>query len=90
MNQGADRGSSNSTEPLRLVTWNLNHWRQQLMPVDTRRAAWDHLGAGLGAGVALVQEAVPPLGLDRGRAVYGEIAGHRNWGSAVVALGFRR
>ncbi|MBA2253507.1 MAG: endonuclease/exonuclease/phosphatase family protein, partial [Chloroflexi bacterium] len=39
-----------------------------------------------GAQVALVQEAVPPLELDRHRAVYGEIAGHRNWGSAVVAL----
>ena len=25
--------------PLRLVTWNLNHWRQPLLPVDTRRAA---------------------------------------------------
>ena len=40
----------------------------------------------LGAQVALVQEAVPPADLPRERAVYGEIAGHRNWGSAVVAL----
>lgn len=85
MDQRADRGSSNTTE-LRLVTWNLNHWRQPLMPIDTRRAAWDHLTAGLGAAVGLVQEAVPPLELGRGRAVYGEIAGNRNWGSAVVAL----
>ena len=29
---------------------------------------------------------MPPLELARDRAVYGEIAGHRNWGSAVVAL----
>ena len=29
--------------PLRLVTWNLNHWRQPLLPADTRRAAWAHL-----------------------------------------------
>ena len=36
--------------------------------------------------VALVQEAVPPTDASRARAVYGEIAGHRNWGSAVVAL----
>jgi endonuclease/exonuclease/phosphatase family metal-dependent hydrolase len=71
---------------LRLVTWNLNHWRQPLLPTDTRRAAWDYLSHRIGAGVALVQEAVPPLELERDRAVYGEIAGHRNWGSAVVAL----
>jgi endonuclease/exonuclease/phosphatase family metal-dependent hydrolase len=70
----------------RLVSWNLNHWRQPLLPTDTRRAAWSHLTGEIGAQVALVQEAVPPLELDRGRAVYGEIAGHRNWGSAVVAL----
>ena len=71
---------------LRLVTWNLNHWRQPLLPTDTRRDAWRHLADKLGASVALVQEAVPPLDLPRDRVVYGEIAGHRNWGSAVVAL----
>ena len=71
---------------LRLATWNLNHWRQPLLPVDSRRGAWEHLAQGLGAQVALVQEAVPPPDLPRDRAVYGEIAGHRNWGSAVVAL----
>ncbi|MDQ3525064.1 MAG: endonuclease/exonuclease/phosphatase family protein, partial [Chloroflexota bacterium] len=86
MHPRADSGFSPLTEPLRLVTWNLNHWRQPLLPVDTRRAAWDYLRADLQADVALVQEAVPPLGFDRGRAVYGEIAGYRNWGSAVVAL----
>jgi endonuclease/exonuclease/phosphatase family metal-dependent hydrolase len=72
--------------PLRLVTWNLNHWRQPLLPTDTRGAAWRYLAETLGAGVALVQEAVPPPDLPRDRAVYGEIAGHRNWGSAVAAL----
>jgi endonuclease/exonuclease/phosphatase family metal-dependent hydrolase len=71
---------------LRLVTWNLNHWRQPMLPTDTRRAAWEYLSRGIGAGVALVQEAVPPLELEGDRAVYGEIAGHRNWGSAVAAL----
>jgi len=71
---------------LRLVTWNLNHWRQPLLPADTRRAAWDYAAHTLGAQVALVQEAVPPLDLGRDRAVYGELAGHRNWGSGVVAL----
>ena len=72
--------------PLRVATWNLNHWRQPLLPTDTRRGAWAHLAEGIGAQVALVQEAVPPADLPRDRAVYGEIAGHRNWGSAVVAL----
>ena len=72
--------------PLRLACWNLNHWRQPLLPTDTRRDAWRHLAETLGAGVALVQEAVPPADLPRDRVVYGEIAGHRNWGSAVVAL----
>src|SRR5664279_1840906 len=71
---------------LRLAVWNLNHWRQPMLPSDTRRAAWEYLSHGIGAGVALVQEAVPPLELGPDRAVYGEIAGHRNWGSAVVAL----
>jgi endonuclease/exonuclease/phosphatase family metal-dependent hydrolase len=72
--------------PLRLATWNLNHWRQPLLPSDTRRAAWAYLADTIGAHVALVQEAVPPLELAHDRAVYGEMAGHRNWGSAVVAL----
>jgi hypothetical protein len=78
--------ASPATVPLRLATWNLNHWRQPLLPVDTRRAAWDYLAGPMGAQLALVQEAVPPLELDRDRAIYGELAGHRNWGSAVVAL----
>lgn len=72
--------------PLRVVSWNLNHWRQPLLPSDTRRGAWEQLTSGIGAQVALVQEAVPPLSLARQQAVYGEIAGHRNWGSAIVAL----
>ena len=72
--------------PLRLACWNLNHWRQPLLPTDSRRTAWAYLTEAIGAHVALVQEAVPPVDLDRGRAVYGEMAGHRNWGSAVVAL----
>ncbi len=71
---------------VRIATWNLNHWRQPLLPFDSRRGAWDYLGVSMGAAVALVQEAVPPLGVARDRAVYGEIAGHRNWGSAVVGL----
>lgn len=33
-----------------------------------------------------MQEAVPSVDVPPGRAVYGEIAGHRNWGSAVVVF----
>src|SRR6476646_6132221 len=78
-----------ATVPLRVATWNLNHWQQPLLPIDTRHAAWDHLARELGAQVALVQEAVPPPDLPRERVMYGELAGHRNWGSAVVALDAR-
>ena len=74
------------TRHLRVASWNLNHWRQAAVPVDTRRGAWDYLAA-LGVDVALVQEAVPPAGVAAEHTVYGEIAGHRNWGSAVVAMG---
>jgi endonuclease/exonuclease/phosphatase family metal-dependent hydrolase len=76
-----------TSTPLRVVTWNLNHWRQPLLPSDTRREAWRYLAETLGADVALVQEAVPPSDLPREQVAYGEIAGHRNWGSAIAALG---
>ena len=72
--------------PLRVATWNLNHWRQRLLPLDTRRGAWEHLAGPMGVQVALVQEAVPPADLPRDRHVFGELAGHRAWGSGVVAL----
>jgi endonuclease/exonuclease/phosphatase family metal-dependent hydrolase len=75
-----------SITPLRVSTWNLNHWQQPLLPTDTRRGAWAYLAERMNVQVALVQEAVPPAESARTRAVYGEIAGHRNWGSAVVAL----
>ena len=75
-----------STTGLRVATWNLNHWQQPLLPTDTRREAWGHLAEAMGVQVALVQEAVPPAESPRTRAVYAEIGGHRNWGSAVVAL----
>ena len=82
-----DRQASPEFEsrPLRVVTWNLNHWRQPMLPTDTRLGAWEHLRA-MRAGVVLAQEAVPPIDLPRAQAVYGEIGGHRHWGSAVVTL----
>jgi hypothetical protein len=82
----AAAAGQDTTRTLRLVTWNMNHWRQPMLPTDTRQTAWEHLSGGIGAGVALLQEASPPPELGLGRAVYGEIGGHRNWGSAVVAL----
>lgn len=72
--------------PTRIACWNLNHWRQPLFPADTRRGAWEYLAGTLRADVALLQETVPPADIARDRWVYGEIAGHRNWGSAVVAV----
>jgi endonuclease/exonuclease/phosphatase family metal-dependent hydrolase len=71
---------------LRVVTWNMNHWRQSRVPLDTHRAAWKHLADRLGADVVLAQEAVPADELAPERTVYTEIAGHRAWGSAIVAL----
>src|SRR5262245_56281121 len=71
---------------LRVATWNLNHWRQPLLPLDTRRGAWEHLAGPMGVQVALVQEGVPPAGLARERHVFGELSGYRAWGSGVVAL----
>ena len=81
-----DQAKATDRHRLRVASWNLNHWRQPLLPSDTRRGAWEQLAGEIGAQVALVQEAVPPLSLGRQQAVYGEIAGHRNWGSAIVAL----
>ena len=75
-----------TARPLRVVTWNMNHWRQSRVPLDTHRAAWRHLAEDIGADVVLAQEAVPADDLPADRTVYTEIAGHRPWGSAVVAL----
>jgi hypothetical protein len=71
--------------PFRIVTWNLNHWQQPVLPSDTRAEAWEHLRS-LGASAVLAQEAVPPEDVTRDRAVYAEIGGHRHWGSAVAAM----
>jgi endonuclease/exonuclease/phosphatase family metal-dependent hydrolase len=86
MDNRADRGTEETTVPLRLATWNMNHWQQPMLPVNTRRAAWEYLATS-GIDVVLAQEASPSTG--SGAAVYGEIGGHRDWGSAVVALSDR-
>jgi endonuclease/exonuclease/phosphatase family metal-dependent hydrolase len=79
----AVRGTEETTVPLRLATWNMNHWQQPMLPTNTRRAAWEYLATS-GIDVVLAQEASPTEA--SGGAVYGEIGGHRDWGSAVVAL----
>ena len=65
---------------MRIATWNMNHWRRTSVQ---RAEAWAFLN-DLSLDVALVQEAVPPAGLEsvhRG----GGIGNGRRWGSAVVS-----
>lgn len=71
--------------PFRVVSWNMNHWRQPTLPEDTRVKGWDYLQAELRPDVALLQESVPPSSLDPRSVVYREIGGNRPWGSAIVA-----
>jgi exonuclease III len=85
MAERADRSTERSNTPLRVATWNMNHWQQPMLPVNTRRAAWEYL-TNAGVDVVLAQEAAPTSSPS---AVYGEIGGHRNWGSGVVALNER-
>ena len=70
------------TLPFRVATWNMDHWRRS---PDERAAAWHRLTRHVAPDVALVQEAVPPVGMRRGAVVYREIGRSRSWGSAVVA-----
>src|SRR5262245_46006358 len=86
MTRRADRGTRETIVPLRVATWNMNHWQQPMLPTNTRRSAWEYLAAS-GIDVVLAQEAAPPRASVA--AVYGEIGGHRDWGSAVVALNDR-
>jgi exonuclease III len=70
--------------PFRIVSWNMNHWRQPTRPEDTRAKGWDYLQGDLRPDVALLQETVPPASLDRRSVIYREIADYRPWGSAIV------
>jgi exonuclease III len=69
---------------MRIVSWNMNHARRT---PEARAKAWDYLRHELKADVALVQEAVPPAGVDAVYLPIHESNRHYNWGSAVVALG---
>ena len=82
--EATSREESEAPVPMRVVTWNLNHWQQ---PTGKRSEAWTHLTSGLKADVGLLQETVPPATLEPQRVVYREIADYRPWGSAVAALG---
>jgi len=79
--QAADSGAPG--RDLSVATWNMDHWKRTAL---ARSEAWAYLASGLGAGVALLQECVPPKDLPRSRVVYREIAGGRPWGSAVAVL----
>ena len=70
--------------PFRVVSWNMNHWRQPTRPEDTRAKGWDYLQTELRPDVALLQETVPPPSLDSRSVIYREIADYRPWGSAIV------
>ena len=71
--------------PFRVVSWNMNHWRQPTRPEDTRVQGWEYLRNTLRPDVALLQETVPPALTDGRTVVYREIADYRPWGSAIVA-----
>lgn len=80
--------------PIRIVTWNMDHWRR----AGLTRAAWEHLGS-LSPDLAFVQEAVSPLtdgamiewkGKSVPPATEPEswyISHARRWGSGVVSYG---
>ena len=82
-NANQPTNSSALVRHLRVVTWNLDHWRRG---TQTRRDAWSYLASGLSSDIALLQECVPPRDLSRSHLVYREIGGSRSWGSAVAVF----
>jgi len=76
---------------MRIVTWNMDHWRRSQ---EQRDATWAFLKQAIRPDVALLQEALPPDGV--GPVVFhnggmhddrGDKARDSGWGSAVVAFG---
>ena len=65
---------------MRLAVWNVSHWARTQ---EQREAVWMVLRDEIKADIALLQEVVPPHGVD---AVYQPIGGTRRWGSAVVGI----
>jgi exonuclease III len=78
---------------LRVVTWNMDHWKHR-SDLDHTRKAWEHL-AKLNPNVALVQEAVPPPGTLASTwtvvpavhdAARWTTSATQRWGTAVVGV----
>ena len=70
---------------MRIVCWNMNHWRRT--PAE-RKSAWQFL-TQLKPDVALLQEAVPGDDTGTANVVFRSqgIGSSRPWGSAVVSFG---
>lgn len=64
-------------------TWNMDHWKRSRCQ---RKKAWEYLQTESNTDVMLLQESVPPQDWDERQFVHREIAGHRPWGSSVVAF----
>jgi len=67
---------------LSIGTWNMDHWKRTRLQ---REKAWEYLRIQSDTDVMLLQESVAPSGLNL-EFVHREIAGHRPWGSSVVAF----
>ena len=69
-----------------VVAWNLNHWPRAHSAADVA-ATWTYLRDELGADVALVSEAAPPVGWEP-VAVIGDLGDGSagSWGAAIVNL----
>src|SRR5262249_50810432 len=66
-------------------TWNMRYWQR----APDSENAWRYLQDDRRPDFALLQETVPPTGLDPAQLVYRKrgIGGTRRWGSAVVSFG---
>jgi hypothetical protein len=83
---------------LRIVTWNIDHWKSSQRDPGHTRAAWEYLET-LSPDLALVQEATSPLtngvvSTWEGHAIptatepaLWHIGPTRHWGAAVVSYG---
>ena len=77
----SEKTSPGRPETVRVVSWNLGHNTGGY--ARRHEEAWDYLLEELRPDVALVQEAVPPDGLDRS-VVFVKPWAKRPWGSAIV------
>jgi hypothetical protein len=78
-----DHDRAQERPALRVVTWNLNHWRQS---VGSRAEAWEYLGGELAEeidwDVALLQECTPPADWPH-PMLWSELEQY-GWGTAVT------